>query len=277
MPNFLFEPWQEVKPYAKSLGTLNVKHSVATVLATQFSESFKSRYPSDAGHALDEVAFIRKAEDSLPSLMTGLRLTDLRSYWYWITMYTLTVVFLGVQWWVIYSLDSENNVLSVARSLFGIEAGILLAASLVVTIVELIERTDDYNLPDVKYLKVEFLHMIPVVVASLGLLFINLFLVTNSGMSRSPFLPSLLAVALVVISLPRENSRLTLSITVFALMVVLYPLVSDSTIPFLTINVEGNSDWDSLGLANMMNGATFVNSTASVILLRMIGNHRLGS
>lgn len=106
-------------------------------------------------------------------------------------------------------------------------------------------------------------HSAPVLLMSLGILTANTYLVLESGLSSSPFLPGLLGICGLVIGLPRENRLSTVLVAVVGLSVGLFAAVT-----------PGSADaWKAWNLAVWMNACSFGYGAALSILLRSVASY----
>lgn len=120
------------------------------------------------------------------------------------------------------------------------------------------------------FLSPKVFHVMPVIWVSICSVGLNFYVVTQTGYSNSPFLHALLASALIVLSLPRENSIPVLLVAAFALLTG-----SVGAINTQPVAKDVLSRWGGADVAKQVVLLTFLYAGISVVVLRWIANYKL--
>lgn len=204
-------------------------------------------------------------EDSkkyFPVLLRDLRIYDITDDKYW------SISFIGVQLFLLVEamifLFSDFKVFTHVALFMIILAVIISLFSVICNLLEL-EQKWKINV-----------HTWQAIIISCGLLIINYILITKTGWRQSPFLPAFTFVALTIITAPRENSKIIIILSLFAMTFILFPYTSEY---IFTVDLNQNisasfiNKYDSLSRA--INIVTLVFSVLIVIANRFYSSQKV--
>jgi hypothetical protein len=262
MPNDeLYPPvWRDACAYAQALP----KDKVSAEIKNALLANNHAKSPLKKGAAQTDL------DAFFPSLIGGLRLADLGSPQYWIVMLVLSSIFLLCELlFVVMVAQNQKQLVNFALSLIvclvvlGLLGGLYGFA--------LWKDNRGAALPGLlKKIPPARFHEMPVFWVSIFSVGLNFYVVMQTGFSNSPFLPALLASAILVLGLPRENSPLVITLAILAL--VLGSIGAGYTQP---VDKKVLDSWGGSDLAMKLNILTFLFSGITTVILRAIANYRL--
>jgi len=200
-------------------------------------------------------------------LLRDLRLQDLGSCWYWGVMLAFGFAYLIIELIVVIIAASTPTLALFQNLIVVCLTG--LTVLLLLYIVVMIRLVTAGSLPPfLQRVPPSFFHATPVIWVSGFSLFLNFYIVFETGFSQSPYLTAFLASALIILSLPRENS---FPVVVLGVAALVFGGVGAWTVapPSEEILIA----WGGAELARQITLLTFLYSGVSVVILRSIANH----
>ena len=199
--------WRDGNAYAQAHGCTTVLTTVREVLSDRGVQDGKSN---------DAVS--RELDTWFPSLLARVRITDLKDNKYWLYMFMVCFVFIMLELGVITGSNVKSEQL--ARLQSNIIYFLLIPTVIFVAIswfASMVAASGTKTLPRaLLWCRPKYLHLYPIIWLSIGMMGVNFWLIYQTGMRDSPFLPAFLATALTVIGLPRENSGTVVVLSIVA-------------------------------------------------------------
>lgn len=252
--------WRNGSAYASALDNETVSSEIKTAILNNPRPKLPRRTDSECCDELNQY---------YPELVSQLRLHDLGNPAYWYCMLGISFLFLCCE------LVFVRTAATDAKHIIHFQSAIIVCMIGLVLFLCLYSyaayRLHVYNCMP-RYLDRvprDLFHTAPVVWVSLYTVGLNYYIVSQTGFYNSPFLHALLASALVIISLPRENSKLVISVSLIAFCLGLFGSLH-TTYEFNSI-----SDWGGEELAHKLIMLTFIFSAVTAIVLRVIANYKI--
>lgn len=222
----------------------------------------------------DDIERHKNSHQWFPILVNKIRVSDLGSNNYWLVMFTIVGAFFLIELSLIlsYADFSQQVKYLVFTLIFGLLLPVIIFLVLHVALLYFDNETQPSFVPNVVWSKLPTLiNVIPVLWLAVGMILINFWLVAETGMRQSPFLPAFLTSVLTVIGLPRENSKTIYYLSLFAIGIGLFVCITPNYIPpqifDLTLSQWGSDKNGGLPVA--INLLTFLASALCSIILRI--------
>jgi len=254
----LFRPdWRDARAFAAALPEDNV--------AEEIRKAMLKNAKSTDGHRPDATELVA----SFRYLLGDLRLHDLGSCWYWGAMLALSFAYLLIELIVVGNAAATPTLVQFQRLILICVVGL---AVLLLTYLAVVIRlfTGGSLFKWVTWIPPSIFHAVPVIWVSAFSLILNFYVVSQTGYGDSPYLTAFLASALVVLSLPRENSWPVILLAIMALTFGGLGAWRTSA-----VTPEAIAAWGGPELARHIALLTFLYSGISAVILRSIANHRV--
>ncbi|MBK8609386.1 MAG: hypothetical protein IPL84_05440 [Chitinophagaceae bacterium] len=246
--------WVNAREYTRTLNAPPVQQPIV--------EELSKKYDPTKHDGLRNGTAYNDAKTFLPSLMNDLRYFDIKSKPYWRVSLCGSLLFFLTEAFILYNFSYSES-----KDIIGL--CLLLAFLIGLCLFLLLYINETKSIPKfLRKINVSTLYIIPVGLISLGMLGINLLLVSNSGWSSSPFMPALIFVSLSIIGAPRENSRTIYWLTLFAVLSVAYPY-------YHSFNDETVAIFPNSKLSFYINVITFIFTTGMILLLRSYSSQKI--
>ena len=280
MSDLIKPEWRNTDTFIGSLKDDAVQTKIACYQAAQHS-------PTNYGTPAPPATVETEAKRCLPELLTGLRIVDIADHMYWLASFIGIFLFTFGEFiiFAVYFDFVSDNILAAEWFVWPLIFIVLLTFCHSIYIgLHLLTPSAAMAIKSKLHIPVSY-DWIAIIITIL-LLFLNFLLVLFSGLWASPFLPSLIYVAMTIISAPRENSKVIIWLSVITFLLVLAPILIFPQITPL-IDVLGSEDFMNNVMGNaitketvdkiavLVNTISLIFTVGMVILLRQINAKRI--